>query len=198
VPDRSDAAGPLRRLLLALVLVGALGLAVELLLLEHFESVWQWTPLVLLAAVLGVGTVLAARPTRRVVRLFQALMALCVAAGVVGVYLHYRGNTEFELEREPTRHGLALFWEAIRGATPSTAPSSTSGVHCHADSKCSSSSSSTASPSAPTSTSASRRRRSGPAASLLSGTSGGAPLTCGTPRGRDEWASVRRCIFPSL
>jgi hypothetical protein len=122
VPDRSDAAGPLRRLLLALVLVGALGLAVELLLLEHFESVWQWTPLVLLAVVLGVGTVLAARPTRRVVRLFQALMALCVAAGVVGVYLHYRGNTEFELEREPTRHGLALFWEAIRGATPALAP----------------------------------------------------------------------------
>jgi cation transport ATPase len=118
----SDLAATLRRALLALVFLGAGGLIVELLLLEHFDSVWQWVPLVLLAAVLVAATAIAWRPSRRTVRFFQAVMLLCVAAGLVGVYLHYRGNVEFELEREPLRRGLSLFWEAIRGATPSLAP----------------------------------------------------------------------------
>jgi hypothetical protein len=118
----ADPDSPLRRLLLALVLVGAAGLVVELVLLEHYDSIWQWTPLALLGLVLVVGGVLAWRPGRRALRAFQGVMALCVIAGVVGVYLHYRGNVEFELEREPTLGGLALLWEAVRGATPALAP----------------------------------------------------------------------------
>jgi hypothetical protein len=121
-----DTVAALRRLLLALVFLGAGGLALELLLLEHFESPWQWTPLVLLGVVLAATTALARRPSARAVRLFRALMALCVAAGLAGVYLHYRGNVEFELEREPLRRGIALFWAAIRGATPALAPASLS------------------------------------------------------------------------
>lgn len=117
-----DASSALRRAMLALVLLGAAGLVVELLLLEHFESVWQVVPLVLLALVLVAGVALARWPSPRAVRFFQTVMVLCVVAGLVGVFLHYRGNVEFELEREPLRRGLALFWEAIRGATPALAP----------------------------------------------------------------------------
>ena len=120
--DVVDPYAPLRRLLLALVLAGTGGLALELLLLEHFDSPWQWAPLVLLALVLLVGGAVAMRPGRRLLRVFQGLMALCTAAGVLGVYLHYRGNIEFELEDDPSRSGLVLFWEAIRGATPALAP----------------------------------------------------------------------------
>jgi hypothetical protein len=112
----------LRRALLALVFIGAGGLVLELLLLEHFESVLQFIPLVLLAAVLVSATLLARRPSVRTIQLFRAVMTLCVVAGVVGVFLHYRGNVEFELERQPLRHGLDLFWKAIRGATPALAP----------------------------------------------------------------------------
>ena len=111
----------LRTLLLALVVIGAAGLEVELLLLEHYESAWQFTPLVLLALVLIGAALVWRRPSSSTVRFFQAVMVLCVAAGVVGVFLHYRGNVEFELEREPL-HGVRLFWEAIRGATPALAP----------------------------------------------------------------------------
>lgn len=121
-----DAAAALRRALLALVCLGAGGLTLDLLLLEHFESPWQWAPLVLLAGVLGLGARLVRRPSGGAVRLFRGLMVLCVAAGGLGVYLHYRGNVEFELEREPLRGGLALFWEAIRGATPALAPAALS------------------------------------------------------------------------
>lgn len=113
---------PLRRLLLALVLFGAGGLVVELLLLEHWDDPWQWTPLVLLGLVLVLGGLLARRPTRGLLRAFQLLMGACLVAGVLGVYLHYRGNVEFELERDPTLAGFALLWEAVRGATPALAP----------------------------------------------------------------------------
>jgi hypothetical protein len=122
---QTDAPGDvtlLRRALLALVLLGAAGLGLELLLLEHFESLLQWIPLALLAAVLVSGAAAARWPSSRTVRIFQALMLLCVVAGLVGVFLHFRGNVEFELEREPLRRGLALFWEASRGATPALAP----------------------------------------------------------------------------
>ena len=117
-----SADAPLRRLLLALVLFGAVGLVAELLLLEHWDDPWQWTPFVLLGLVLVVGALLARRPSRGRLRAFQGLMALCLIAGTLGVYLHYRGNVEFELEREPTLGGLALLWEAVRGATPALAP----------------------------------------------------------------------------
>ncbi|GLC26799.1 hypothetical protein [Roseisolibacter agri] len=113
---------PLRRLLLLLVLFGAVGLVAELLLLEHWDDPWQWTPLVLLGLVLALGGLLARRPTRGLLRAFRALMGACLIAGVLGVYLHYRGNVEFELEREPTLAGVALLWEAVRGATPALAP----------------------------------------------------------------------------
>jgi hypothetical protein len=113
---------PLRQVLLALVVVGALGLLIELALLEHFDSVSQWIPLALLVVVLGAAVGVHARPGPRAIRVFQAVMALCVVAGAVGTFLHYRGNVEFELERDGSLRGLRLFWEAIRGATPALAP----------------------------------------------------------------------------
>ena len=114
--------GVLHRILLALVLLGATGLLAELALLEHFDSVSQWIPLALLVVVLGAAVTVQVRRGPRTVRFFQAVMALCVVTGAVGVFLHYRGNVEFELERDGSLHGLRLFWEAIRGATPALAP----------------------------------------------------------------------------
>jgi hypothetical protein len=119
----SDAgADPIRRLLLALVLIGAAGLAAELLLLEHTESATQWLPLLVIAAIFITSLALLARPSRRLLRLFQGVMALAVLIGGLGVYLHFDGNTEFELEMDPAVRGLALVWSALRGATPALAP----------------------------------------------------------------------------
>jgi hypothetical protein len=41
---------------------------------------------------------------------------------LVGLYLHYRGNVEFALERDPSLSGARLLWKALRGATPALAP----------------------------------------------------------------------------
>lgn len=113
---------PLRPLLLALVLFGAVGLLAELLLQEHYESALQWTPLVLLVVVLGAGAAVWRQPSSRTLSLFRAVMALCLAAGALGVVLHLKGNAEFALERDPALTGAALAWKVLRGATPALAP----------------------------------------------------------------------------
>ncbi len=122
VTDEQRVDGTMRSILLALVFFGAIGLLVELALLEHFDSVTQWIPLALLVVVLGATGAVYVRRGPGTVRFFQGVMAVCVVTGVIGVYLHYRGNVEFELERDGSLHGLRLFWEAIRGATPALAP----------------------------------------------------------------------------
>lgn len=118
----SERRSPLRMVLLALVLLGIVGLAAELLLLEHTENGWQLAPFGVLALAFVAGTALAVAPGRKTIRTFQLAMLACFAAGVAGVYLHYRGNVEFELESNAALRGLQLFRSALQGATPALAP----------------------------------------------------------------------------
>jgi len=112
----------LRQILLLLVLVGNLGLVAELLLLGHTESFNQWIPLIALALGTISTLVVMFRPGYRSIRVFQWVMASFLMAGTLGLYLHYRGNVEFALERYPDASGLDLMWKALRGATPTLAP----------------------------------------------------------------------------
>jgi hypothetical protein len=112
----------IRFLLLLLVLFGAVGLGLELLLLEHYESLWQWTPLVVLAAAMATGIAAWRMPGARTLGAFRAVMAICLVAGLAGFILHMKGNLEFALERDPELTGLALIWKCLRGATPALAP----------------------------------------------------------------------------
>jgi hypothetical protein len=123
-PGGEGGIGMPRRLLIAVVLVGIVGLMGELALLEHFESVWQWVPLAALGLGLAAGVALLARPSPATVHTFRVMMLVFVAAGALGVWLHVRGNVEFEREMDPGMRGLALLWEALRGATPALAPGS--------------------------------------------------------------------------
>jgi hypothetical protein len=112
----------LRQILLLLVLFGIVGLIVELLLLGHTDSFNQWIPLIVMIAGLVSTLVVMFRPGNRSIRLFRWVMASFVMAGVLGLYLHFRGNVEFALERDPEMSGLRLVWKALRGATPTLAP----------------------------------------------------------------------------
>jgi hypothetical protein len=116
--------GTLRLLLLGILSVGLAGTAGELVLLEHTESVWQLIPLVLIPAALVALVAFAFFPGRVTLRAFQAAAALLVVAGGLGLWLHYQGNAEFELEMAPTLSGMALFTKALMGATPALAPGS--------------------------------------------------------------------------
>lgn len=110
------------RTLLALLLLGATGTLTELLLLEHWDGWQQWVPLVLLGLALPVVTAALVRATSRPPVGLRPLMVLYLASGLLGTWLHYRGNAEFELEMAPDAHGWGLFREAMTGATPALAP----------------------------------------------------------------------------
>lgn len=111
-----------RRILLALVVLGSVGLVAELLLLEHIDSWTQWLPLGALGAAIASAALLWWRPARWSVLLFRALMLACIATGLVGIWLHFAGNRAFELEMDSTLEGWLLAWHSLRGATPALAP----------------------------------------------------------------------------
>src|ERR1700675_498400 len=108
----------LRQLLLALVFLGIVGLEVELALLRHAESLTQWIPHVVLMIGLLSTVAVYVRPGAPTLRAFQMVMLICLAVGALTLYLHYRGNVQFALERDPSLTGARLIWKALRGATP--------------------------------------------------------------------------------
>lgn len=112
----------IRRILLALVLLGIAGLTLELLLLEHTESATQLIPFAVFGAGIAGSVKVALRPTARSIRLFQMSMLLFIVAGLLGLYLHLRGNVEFERETDPTARGLDLIWRSLHGGIPLLAP----------------------------------------------------------------------------
>jgi hypothetical protein len=112
----------LRLILLAVLGFGIVGMIVELLLLGHTEETQQWIPLLTLGLGLVAAIALAARPSPATVKTFRVVMVLFVVAAVAGLYFHYSGNAEFELEMYPSMRGMELFRESMTGATPSLAP----------------------------------------------------------------------------
>lgn len=112
----------LQRLLLAIWLLGLLGLAAELVLLEHYEDMRQFIPLVVIALGLGTGAWYGARPSASSARAFAGTLVVFLLAGVTGLALHFLGNMEFERERDATIGGLRLVWSSLTGATPALSP----------------------------------------------------------------------------
>jgi hypothetical protein len=112
----------LQRILLAIWVFGLLGVATELVLLEHYEDLKQIIPFVVIAMGLIVAVWLVTRPGPAAERAFASLAGLLAVSGLIGLVLHYRGNAEFERERDPSIGGSALVWESLTGATPALAP----------------------------------------------------------------------------
>lgn len=114
--------GRLRMLLLALVAFGATGLVVELLLLEHWEAVAQYTPFLTLGAALAMALAVGIRPGAGTLKAFRLIMALVVVAGMAGIGFHLADNLAFEREVTPDAPLGALLRAAFTGATPLLAP----------------------------------------------------------------------------
>ena len=110
------------RLLLAIWGFGLVGTIGELLLLEHFDGALQLVPLVVLAVGLATSIWYLTRPGLASLKAFEMTLVLFAASGLIGLFLHFRGNVQFERERDPTLHGFQLFAHAIMGATPALAP----------------------------------------------------------------------------
>jgi hypothetical protein len=117
-PTAADSTlGRLRFFLQALLVFEMLGVGAELLLLAHWEGVWQWTPLILLGLGLVVMAAHAIFRNRASLQVFQLVMVLFVLSGILGTWLHYDGRVEFRLEMNPSLAGWELFRSAIGGSS---------------------------------------------------------------------------------
>ena len=112
----------LRRGLLALLAIGFVGVLTELILLEHYDDPPQWIPLALISVAIVVTLWHWLDGRKASLRAFQIMMMLFIVAGLVGIFLHTKGNVEFERELSPDLVGVAFWWEVLRGATPTLAP----------------------------------------------------------------------------
>ena len=120
---RDDSLNVLRRLLLALLLFGLAGIAVELALLRHYEDAWMLVPFVVSALAAVATLVRFIRPMAASVQWLRAAMLLLLAAGTAGVWLHYAGGLEFQADMDPTLSRSQLFWKVVHmQAPPALAP----------------------------------------------------------------------------
>jgi hypothetical protein len=108
----------IRQWLLAILWLGVIGAGVELILLEHYETAAQWTPLASLALAIVVLIWHRVRADAPSIRALQATMMLFVAAGAVGAVLHYRGAAAFQLEIDPSQGRWEIFKKAMRSKAP--------------------------------------------------------------------------------
>ena len=111
----SDAA---RRILLTILLLGIAGISLELWLMAHTEDVYQLIPLWLAGAGVLAALIVATRPSIGSVRFLQAVMALFLISGVVGMVLHFQVNIEFQKEMDASLSGLPLYQKAILAKSP--------------------------------------------------------------------------------
>jgi hypothetical protein len=114
----AEATLALRRILLGILLFGLAGLAIELLLLKHDEEATQLIPLALIALAFVAMAWHAVQESGASLAAVQITMVLFIAAGLLGVYLHYQANVEFQREVDPSIAGRALLWKAMTAKTP--------------------------------------------------------------------------------
>ena len=121
----ADSLALFRRLLLAVLTLGLCGTGAELVAFDHFEDVWQAVPIALIALALAIVFWNVVSPGRGSVFGLQVVMCGLVAAGALGMYLHFQGNLEFQLEMDPSQSRWTLFSKVIHAkAPPSLAPGS--------------------------------------------------------------------------
>ena len=111
---------PLRRVLTWITVAGFVGTAGDLILLEHYEDPWQWAPLAIAAAGIAALAAQIFQPSSATLLMTRAVMTASIVAAIVGVWLHYRGSMEFQLETDPSLGGLGLLLKVLRSKAPPT------------------------------------------------------------------------------
>jgi hypothetical protein len=119
-PTATSASAGLRRFLLLILFLELIGIGAELLLSAHIADLWQWVPVVLIAAGILLLSWCALDHRLAPIRALQTLMTLFVLSGFLGLLLHFRAKMEFQLEVNPSLGGKSLIWEAARSISPPT------------------------------------------------------------------------------
>jgi hypothetical protein len=107
-----------RRGLLAVLMLGMIGTGVDLFLIAHYEDTMQLVPLASIAIALGVLIWHIVKSDALSVRALQATMVLFLAAGAAGMWFHFRGGAEFQLEIDPAQRRWDIFTKVMRAKAP--------------------------------------------------------------------------------
>ena len=108
----------MRRLLLAILVLGLVGATIDLLLLDHYEDAWQLIPLVLLGLAFVVLGWHVASGSAASIRAFRALMLLFLLGGLTGGVLHFRASAEFHAAMDPSPTRWQLARAVLRSKVP--------------------------------------------------------------------------------
>jgi hypothetical protein len=106
---------------LLLVLTGAIGLAAELVLTEHWHDWWQCIPFTLCLLVSIASVMCLTRPGPTATRITRAIAVLTVIGALVGVGQHLWANGTFTAEIRPSYTLSQLIIPALVGASPALA-----------------------------------------------------------------------------
>lgn len=102
----------------------AIGLLLELYLLDHYEGLFQLIPLICVSLNLLLAVYFLFRYNTLLMKVFKVSLVLNALSGFYGIFLHLKANYEFEKEISPGLDGMDLFMEMASGALPSLAPGS--------------------------------------------------------------------------
>lgn len=116
----------IRRGVLAVLVLGCVGLIGELMLLEHYSEINQLPPLILCAAMVIAAIAHWFGNGRKSLRALQVIALLMVFAGALGVYFHGEENygharRDAEEYGDPTT-GAAFWKTVVQGDAPALAP----------------------------------------------------------------------------
>jgi hypothetical protein len=115
-----DPFSTIRRMLLAILLLGLLGTGAELILISHYEDSAQRVPIFFIALALATLVVQVAVGGRGSLLVLRVAMAGLLAVGALGVVLHSQGSMAFQLEMDPTLSGWALALKVLQAKAPPT------------------------------------------------------------------------------
>lgn len=118
----SSSTGPVRRAMLWLLLVGAVGTLADLVLAKHWKELTQWPPLVLLAGVAAVAGWTLWRESPAAWRAVRGVSWLSVPATAAGLFFHVRANVEWAREGQADLTGWPLVRDTLFGTLPTLAP----------------------------------------------------------------------------
>ncbi len=99
-----------------------LGSIVELVFVEHYESVIQLVPFGLAAIGLVIVLIALYRSSGRIFQWLRYIMIFIALGSLFGVYEHLEHNYEFALEIKPNITAGKAIVEALYGASPIIAP----------------------------------------------------------------------------
>ena len=111
----------IRHRALVLVTLGAIGLAAELALTEHWHDTWQIIPFAACAALAFAAVFCLLRP-RAALPFARGVAIVALIAAMVGVGQHLWANGTFTAEIRPSFTTSQLIVPAFLGASPALAP----------------------------------------------------------------------------